>query len=165
VDVVLANEARTLQLGRLLAGCLPPAPPYPALLLEGDLGAGKTTLVRGLVEALPGSEEADVASPSFTLLHLYPTQPECAHFDLYRLEGQEPDASLCEALADETRLALVEWSQFLPAGRLPAGFLRLKWSESLDGRSLRLEAHGEPARTMLQLLGPQLEDLAAAPGT
>lgn len=159
MDLVLHSEEQTLELGKLLALHLPPAPPFPALLLQGDLGAGKTTLVRGLVESLPGSEEADVASPSFTLLHLYPTKPECAHFDVYRLEGQEPDASLCEALADDSRLALVEWAQFLPPHCLPRDNLRLVWlhADPEEGRRLQLQATGERARKWLA-------EFAAAPG-
>ena len=64
---------------------LHPAEPLPVILLMGDLGAGKTTLIRFLVEALPGGENAEVASPSFTLCNVYPTTPKVQHFDLYRL--------------------------------------------------------------------------------
>lgn len=169
LHVVLPAPEQTLKLGRLLAESLPSAPPYPALLLQGGLGAGKTTLVRGLVEALPGSEEADVASPSFTLLHLYPTQPECAHFDVYRLEEQEPDASLGEALADDNRLALVEWAQFLPQSSLPEDRLLLLWQEAEqeadNGRALTLQARGQAAEAMLQRLTAKIGMLANAPGT
>jgi tRNA threonylcarbamoyladenosine biosynthesis protein TsaE len=59
------------------------------VLLRGDLGSGKTTFVRGLVAALPGGEEAEVASPSFNLVNVYPTRPEVVHMDLYRLRGGE----------------------------------------------------------------------------
>lgn len=162
VVVFLPSIEDTLHLGSLLAEALPQAPPYPALLLEGDLGAGKTTLVRGFVENLPGHEEADVASPSFTLMHLYPTRPECAHFDVYRLEGQEPDASLCEALADEERVVLVEWAQFLPARCLPECFLRLTWNATREDRHLELTARGAPAEEMLQRLESALAASRAA---
>ncbi len=56
-----------------------------ALYLRGTLGSGKTTLTRGLVAALPGGEDAEVASPSFTLCNIYPTRPALLHADLYRM--------------------------------------------------------------------------------
>ena len=164
ISVVLSTVEETERFGRLLAASLPEGPPYPALLLEGDLGAGKTTLVRGLVESLPGSEEADVASPSFTLLHLYPTLPECAHFDIYRLEGQEPDASLCEALRDDSRLALVEWAQFLPPHCLPGSYLHLVWRPFENERRVTLHAQGEAARELLKRLGPRLAGCSTPAG-
>ena len=70
--------------------------------MEGELGAGKTTLVRGLVEALPGGQDAEVASPSFNLVNLYPTQPETAHVDLYRCEGAPLDDSCWKCLQKTT---------------------------------------------------------------
>ena len=62
-----------------------------ALLLRGPLGSGKTTLTRALVEALPGGDQAEVASPSFTLCNYYPTTPPVMHCDLYRSPGSLPD--------------------------------------------------------------------------
>lgn len=55
------------------------------LYLQGEMGMGKTTFTRSFVGALPGAEEAEVASPSFTICHEYPTNPEIYHADLYRL--------------------------------------------------------------------------------
>ena len=74
------------------------------LLLEGPLGAGKTTLVRGLLEALGLTEP--VRSPTFNLLHLYPTNPPVAHADLYRLAGGHGIG--LEDLAD-THVVAIEW--------------------------------------------------------
>ncbi len=161
VELTLASEEATLGLGRRLAQALPQEPPYPALLLQGELGAGKTTLVRGLVESLPGGEEADVASPSFTLLHLYPTRPPCAHLDIYRLAGQEPDAGLCEVLGESRQLVLVEWAQCLPPSCLPEDYLLLAWQREVAsgaeaGRRVRLAAHGPAAARMLADLPPLL---------
>lgn len=74
------------------------------LLLEGPLGAGKTTLMRGLLEALGVTEP--VRSPTFNLLHLYSTSPPVAHADLYRLAGWQGIG--LEDLAD-THVIAIEW--------------------------------------------------------
>ena len=86
----LPGEADTLALGRALASILADPGKRAALLLRGDLGSGKTTLVRGLAEALPGGDEAEVASPSFNIVNVYPTRPEVFHVDLYRIPGGDP---------------------------------------------------------------------------
>jgi tRNA threonylcarbamoyladenosine biosynthesis protein TsaE len=138
LDIFLTDTAQTLRLGRIIATCLLETSPHRAVLLQGDLGAGKTTLVRGLVEALPGGSEAEVSSPSFNLVNLYPTQPETAHFDLYRLEGQEPDESLLELLESRAHLVLVEWVQYLPAEHWPGQGLLLRLRAERDGRRVEL---------------------------
>ncbi len=124
-----------------------------AILLQGELGAGKTTLVRGLVAALPGGNDAEVSSPSFNLLNLYPTQPETAHVDLYRLNGQEPDDTVAEVLEDDGRLVIVEWAQFLPERLLPPAHLFIRWVDAPQGgRRVRLDAVGENTYAMLERL-------------
>ena len=102
----------------------------PAILprtiyLYGDLGAGKTTFTRAFVSAFAGAENAEVASPSFTLCHEYPTTPEIYHADLYRLPN---NSNLPEEL------------QELPNNII---FI-LEWPERLNKESLeenRLEIH------------------------
>jgi tRNA threonylcarbamoyladenosine biosynthesis protein TsaE len=101
------------------------APPGTLIVLTGPLGAGKTTLIRFLAEAL-GSEAA-VTSPTYTLVHEYPT-PEgvLVHIDAFRLD----DAAALEQLGlDETleraRLVVVEWGAALLAGRPEALWLAL----------------------------------------
>jgi len=138
----LEDSTATERLGRVLAGCLPAARPFQCLLLEGELGAGKTTLVRGLVMALPGSEEAEVSSPSFNLLNLYPTAPPIAHFDLYRLEGQPPDETLLECIAAGEHLLAIEWAQFLPREAWPTSYVRIRWRKAASGRSIEIVAVG-----------------------
>ena len=79
------SEQETMALGNLLAGLLP----KPGLVvLRGDLGMGKTTLVRGLAAAL-GADAGEVTSPTFTLVHEYAgKQTRLVHLDLYRLEEE-----------------------------------------------------------------------------
>ena len=159
LTVDLADDAATRTLGRLLAEAQPEASPYPALLLEGPLGAGKTTLTRALVEALPGGDQAEPASPSFNIMNLYPTSPPVAHFDLYRLAGARLDDDAAERLEDPTGLAVVEWAEFLPPAERPADALTLRWRDVANGRRLDLIASGPAGRALLARLAPGLKGL------
>ncbi len=134
----LPGEAGTLALGRALAGRLERG---DVVALHGGLGAGKTTLVRGLVQALLGEDE-EVPSPTYTLVQTYegPAFP-LWHFDLYRLE--DPDG-VAELGWDETLegVALIEWPE--RAGRhLPAARLDVFLEIAGAGRRVRLEPKGE----------------------
>jgi len=109
VEVTLADEAATTALGAALARSLGVG---EAILLQGPLGMGKSTLARGLIRALTGPDE-DVPSPTFTLVQFYETAPPVAHFDLYRLTRPEEvfEIGLDEAL--DTGVALIEWPERL----------------------------------------------------
>lgn len=145
----VANAAQTLALGRALAAALPDEAPFQCVLMEGELGAGKTTLVRGLVESLPGGAEAEVASPSFNLVNIYPTQPETAHVDLYRCEGAPLDDSLLELLAEGNRLVLIEWSQFLDNTFQPDDAVHVHITVADAGRDITFSATGTGATAYL----------------
>ena len=109
--------------------------------LWGPLGAGKTTLARGLIRALMGPEQ-EAPSPTFTLVQTYaaPDFP-LAHLDLYRLGGPEEvrELGLDEALEDGA--AVIEWPERLGA-RLPADRLDIRLRIEADGRSAEVERHG-----------------------
>ncbi len=148
----LADETATLELGKQLATILCAITPVQTILLCGGLGAGKTTLVRGLIKYLPGGENAQVASPSFNIMNLYPTTPETAHFDLYRLEGLPPDESLSELLQQRKHLILIEWAQFLPQTFTPETYIKLTWHETQDttkGRTLDITSQGKDIPLLL----------------
>ena len=153
----LKTPEATLALGRILACALAKTVAPPSLLLQGDLGSGKTTLVRGLVEALPGADMAEVSSPSFNIFNLYPTRPPVAHFDLYRLEGMTPDDALFEHLEDPATLTVVEWIQFLDREIWPEEALFLQWTPSGTGRNLTLHAMGKTARELVDSLEEELK--------
>lgn len=151
----LKDADATLELGKKLARSLSSEENPPALLLQGDLGSGKTTLVRGLVESLPGSEQAEVSSPSFNIFNLYPTAPPVAHFDLYRLEGMPPDDALFEHLEDRETLTVVEWVQFLDRNEWPAEAIFLEWEPAETGRTLTIHAMGKTAEGIIASLADQ----------
>lgn len=84
------------------------------VVLRGDLGAGKTTLVKGWVEALGGAEDEQVTSPTFALVHPYRGRHGTIyHLDLYRLETERAVATLGldEMIAEPNALVLVEWGE------------------------------------------------------
>ncbi|MDR1125129.1 MAG: tRNA (adenosine(37)-N6)-threonylcarbamoyltransferase complex ATPase subunit type 1 TsaE [Deltaproteobacteria bacterium] len=106
------------------------------LLLQGGLGAGKTTLTRFLVESLPGGERAEVSSPSFTLCNSYACELPVLHFDLYRLAPGQWDDDLAEALEmaeNGDLLLIIEWPERISNSLLPAVFLHLNLLTETDG--------------------------------
>ena len=108
---VTHSPEETILLGRELAAHLQP----PCLvLMEGDLGTGKTTLVKGIVSGLGAASEDDVTSPSFTLVHEYGSLSKVYHVDLYRVESQRELATLgWEDLTSQAATVLVEWGEKL----------------------------------------------------
>ena len=158
----LPGEADTLALGRALAAILADPGKRAALLLRCDLGSGKTTLVRGLAEALPGGDEAEVASPSFNIVNVYPTRPEVFHVDLYRIPGGDPCVEEhLEAAAAGGALVVVEWGQYLPRDMLPANRLEGDWLPAATGRLCRMTAWGARGRAALAALAQTCPDLVA----
>lgn len=108
------------------------------VLLEGDLGAGKTVFVRGLAAAL-GVDRREVQSPTYALVHEYPgNHSDLVHVDLYRLEGDQVESlGLDEHLQGRTLLA-VEWPQRWP--RLPKDGVRVRLDVLPDGvRRVRMQ--------------------------
>lgn len=142
-------------LGRALAGARTPGGGLVPLLLSGPLGAGKTTLVRGLVHALPGADEAEVSSPSFNIVNCYPTKPQVAHFDLYRVTGHAPEEFL-EFLEAQDVLVVAEWIENLARTQWPQEALHLVWRPVPSGRALEIRAWGKAASALMTDLAPAL---------
>lgn len=157
LELHLKDAEETLELGRILAENLSKTANPPALFLQGDLGSGKTTLVRGFVESLPGSDMAEVSSPSFNIFNIYPTTPSVAHFDLYRLEGMPPDDALFEHMDDCHSLVVVEWAQFLERELWPDEALLLEWTPSETGRRLTVSIMGKTTQELLGSLSDMLK--------
>ncbi len=101
-----------MALGERLAGELPRT---GVVLLIGNLGAGKTTLAKGIVRGRGAAERDDVSSPTFTLIHQYGPRGEVYHIDLYRLEEARQVATLgLEEIFDSDALVLIEWGERFP---------------------------------------------------
>ena len=108
------SGADTIELGRKLARILKPP---QLLLLRGELGTGKTTLVKGIAQALVAAEPDEVTSPTFTLIHEYDgaldgKPMKLYHLDVYRLEGERQLETLgLDELLTPDALVLVEWGE------------------------------------------------------
>lgn len=139
VTIDLKDADATLALGRELALFVKPG---DVLALHGDLGAGKTTLARGLLRALMRDEALDVPSPSFALVQAYeaPRFP-VAHYDFYRLSS--PAEALETGFQDrpEGEVSIVEWPERL-GSEMPAGRLDVTLDFSGEGRRAVLEGRG-----------------------
>ena len=85
------------------------------VLLIGELGAGKTTIAKGIIRGLGAAAPEDVASPTFTLIHEFGENPKVYHIDLYRLERASDVLSLgLDDLLDQEAILLVEWGERFP---------------------------------------------------
>lgn len=106
------SVAGTLAIGQTIAEILLPAPKL--VVLRGEVGAGKTTLVKGIAASLGAATEEDVTSPTFTLVHEYAgPKVRVFHLDLYRLETEKELATLGieEMISEPNALVLVEWGE------------------------------------------------------
>jgi len=111
LEFVTHSAEETIELGARLA---PQLPPSCLLVLEGDLGSGKTTLVKGIVSGLGVARQEEVTSPSFTLVHEYGRDRKIYHADLYRVEGAREQATLgLEDLLEQEAMVIVEWGEKL----------------------------------------------------
>ena len=112
-ETITRSATETIAFGRSLASTL--APPK-LVLLRGELGAGKTTLVKGIAEGFQAAKEEDVTSPTFTLVHEYRgPQVNVFHIDLYRVDTprQLETLGLDDLMADNAIL-LIEWGEKFP---------------------------------------------------
>lgn len=108
-EVVTSSPEETMEVGRQLADHLHP----PVLvLLSGELGSGKTTITKGIINGLGVAREEEVTSPTFTLVHVFHNHVRVYHVDLYRVDGFHDLESL--ALEDafaEPAVVIIEWAE------------------------------------------------------
>src|ERR1700733_4589572 len=104
------SEEETIEVGRRIARDLPSR---AVVLLIGNLGAGKTTLAKGIVKGLGAAAPEDVSSPTFTLIHEYGAN--VYHIDLYRLDEEREVATLgLEEIFEKEAVVLIEWGERFP---------------------------------------------------
>lgn len=141
----LKDAAASERLGASLAPLLRAR---DVVALHGDLGAGKTTLARGLLRTLAGDPEMDVPSPTFTLVEVYEFPAVTVwHFDLYRLKQPEDvwELGLEQALGEAA--SLIEWPERL-GPLLPASRLDIKLQAEDGGRRAELSGTGDWAQRL-----------------
>ena len=128
------SEADTIRIARQFVSELDGG---TTILLMGELGAGKTAFVRGLVEGAGGDPD-DVSSPTFALLQPYAGRLTVHHVDLYRVAPREVDELGLDELATPTALVAVEWADRLP--RVPPRSVAVHIEDrGADEREIRIE--------------------------
>jgi len=140
----------TSQLG-VMIGQL--AQPGAVVLLQGELGAGKTHLAQGIARGLGVPNDEPVASPSYTLLNIYQARLQLAHFDLYRLgEVDELDElGFQDYLADEG-VVMIEWIDRFPHLRPEGLWLKLEYAGKVSERQIRLQSTSIAMDSLMQQL-------------
>ncbi|MDO8826838.1 MAG: tRNA (adenosine(37)-N6)-threonylcarbamoyltransferase complex ATPase subunit type 1 TsaE [Methylophaga sp.] len=147
--IFLADEQATLDLAAKLAALLPES--AFSIHLKGDLGAGKTTFVRGLLHALGHS--GNVKSPTYTLVEHYQlNERDVYHFDLYRLADAEELLYLgIEDYFSTNALSLIEWPE-QGKGVLPEPDLLISLNYQTSGRQVTFTAYSETAAQICEKL-------------
>ena len=109
-EFISHSAEETIEFGRRLADRLSPP---KVVLLRGDLGAGKTTMVKGIAEGFEAATQDDVTSPTFTLIHEYRgPKVKVYHIDLYRIDTQrELDTLALDDLMEANSVLLIEWGE------------------------------------------------------
>jgi tRNA threonylcarbamoyladenosine biosynthesis protein TsaE len=132
ITIESATHADTVRLGRLLAGLLRPG---MVIALVGDLGAGKTTLVKGIASGLLNIDEREVTSPTFTIVQEYSGAMPLYHVDAYRLDSAlDLEAVGFEDYIDGNGVTVIEWADRITDALPP---------ETL---TISIEQHGEQQR-------------------
>ena len=132
------SEEETIALGVKLAAELPAK---AVVLLIGNLGAGKTTLAKGIVEGLGAAHPDEVSSPTFTLIHEYGAG--VYHIDLYRLDRADQVAGIgLDEILERQAVVLIEWGErfpeLMPVERVE---IRLRAAAGGDAREITVSAH------------------------
>jgi tRNA threonylcarbamoyladenosine biosynthesis protein TsaE len=150
-EFITRSAEDTIEKGRELAAQL--TPPV-IVLLSGELGAGKTTLTKGIISGLGAGAEEEVTSPTFTLVHEFHNHCKVYHVDLYRVENfHELETLALEDVLSEPSVVVVEWSERFS--------LRTDWPSVY----VRLEHRGGDTRRITIADSPgELADRAPEPG-
>jgi tRNA threonylcarbamoyladenosine biosynthesis protein TsaE len=138
------SEEETIELGRRIAAALPHR---AVVLLTGNLGAGKTTLAKGIISGLGAAAPEDVSSPTFTLIHEY-GGGRVYHIDLYRLDRPEEVATLgLEEIFERDAVVLIEWGE---------RFRAIMPSDSIEIQLRTLEGDRHEVAVSISLINQEL---------
>jgi len=131
------SEDETIEVGRRIAAELPRR---AVVLLIGNLGAGKTTLAKGIISGLGGAAVEDVSSPTFTLIHEYGrVYHPVYHIDLYRLDRPEEVATLgLDEIFERDAVVLIEWGERFPQ-LMPQERIEIRLQGNGDSRFIELQ--------------------------
>ncbi len=141
-----SSDEETLAAGRKIAGMLPGK---AAVILTGGLGAGKTTLTKGIAAGRLAASPDEVSSPTYTLIHEYGEPVTVYHADLYRLDTLEEASRLgLDELFEREVLVLVEWGE-----RFPELFPPDAWTIRITQLAEPVEL-AEMERRRIELFGP-----------
>lgn len=153
--IELVDESASVAFGEALGQALALLPDAVVIHLRGDLGAGKTTLSRGILRAL--GHQGAVKSPTYTLVEIYELAGRrLYHFDLYRLgDPEELEYMGIRDYFTDTSVCLIEWPD-RGQGILPDADLQIELEPFLSGRQARLFPHSARGRSLLEHLQPSL---------
>jgi tRNA threonylcarbamoyladenosine biosynthesis protein TsaE len=127
-----SSDEQTIDLGRTIAKSLPKK---ICILLIGNLGAGKTTLAKGIIDGLGAAPPDEVVSPTYTLIHEY---GNVYHIDLYRLDEPKQIATLgLEDIFDKDAVVLIEWGERFP-DLMPSSRMEIRLS-AISGDERQIE--------------------------
>ncbi|GAW99754.1 tRNA (adenosine(37)-N6)-threonylcarbamoyltransferase complex ATPase subunit type 1 TsaE [Secundilactobacillus mixtipabuli] len=151
VTMNVSTPEETMAIGQKMAPLLAPK---DIILLDGDLGAGKTTFTKGLAAGL--GIKRNVKSPTFTIIREYQDgRIPLYHMDVYRLEDGSGDELGLDEYFNGDGVSVVEWSQFV-ADELPADYLRIAFKrldeKGENQRELIFDPHGQRFETIVEKL-------------
>ena len=146
LEVCTQNLEQTHALGEKIGSA---ARKNMVFLLDGDLGAGKTTLTQGIAKGL--GIRRNVTSPTFTILKIYQGRMPLYHIDAYRLEGTVQDLGFEELMEDEG-LTVIEWAEYV-SWLIPEEYMKVTITLlEEDSRRFVFEAHGEQYEKLLEVI-------------
>lgn len=149
--IELADESASIAFGEAVGHALALLPEAIVIHLQGDLGAGKTTLSRGILRAM--GHQGSVKSPTYTLVEIYELAGRrLYHFDLYRLgDPEELEYMGIRDYFTDTSICLIEWPD-RGQGVLPDADLLIELEPFSSGRQARLSPHSARGRSLLKLI-------------
>ena len=139
------NEDELMAFGKKLGNLLEK---NDVLILTGELGAGKTTLTKGLAKGLGINQM--IKSPTYTIVREYEGRLPLYHLDVYRIGGDADSIDLDEFLFGDG-VTVIEWGHLLGED-LPSDYLELEILKKDEGREIRCHAHGQRASSLLERL-------------